>query len=366
MVTDTLKAPFPYFGGKSAVADMVWQRFGDVPNYVEPFFGSGAILLGRPHAPGIETVNDADGLLSNFWRALQADPDAVAGYADWPINENDVHGRHAWLVGQKDSLQARLEGDPDYYDAKIAGWWVWGMSCWIGSGFCSGDGPWHVVDGEMVNTGGGAGQGVKRKRPHLSDAGQGVNRQRLHLSDAGQGVKRKLPHLGDAGRGVNRQLPHLGNYGKGVNRQLPHLRDYMRALSDRLRSVRVCCGDWSRVTGEAVMFPGPKLVAVFLDPPYADTANRDSNLYRVDSLSVAHDVREWAIAHGNDKRYRIALCGYDGEHAMPDDWECIAGKGGGGKGYGGQSKSGYSNAGRERIWFSPHCLRPQAQLALFA
>ena len=34
-----LKAPFPWFGGKSRVAHLVWQRFGDVANYVEPFFG---------------------------------------------------------------------------------------------------------------------------------------------------------------------------------------------------------------------------------------------------------------------------------------------------------------------------------------
>jgi len=27
-----LKAPFPYFGGKSRVAREVWARFGDVPN----------------------------------------------------------------------------------------------------------------------------------------------------------------------------------------------------------------------------------------------------------------------------------------------------------------------------------------------
>lgn len=46
-----LKAPFPWFGGKSRVASIVWERFGDVPNYVEPFFGSGAVLLGRPHPP---------------------------------------------------------------------------------------------------------------------------------------------------------------------------------------------------------------------------------------------------------------------------------------------------------------------------
>ena len=34
-----LQAPFPWFGGKSQVAHIVWERFGNVPNYVEPFFG---------------------------------------------------------------------------------------------------------------------------------------------------------------------------------------------------------------------------------------------------------------------------------------------------------------------------------------
>lgn len=43
----TLKAPFPYFGGKSKVAPLIWERFGVVSNYVEPFFGSGAVLLAR-------------------------------------------------------------------------------------------------------------------------------------------------------------------------------------------------------------------------------------------------------------------------------------------------------------------------------
>lgn len=55
-----LRAPFPWFGGKSRVAAEVWRRFGSVANYVEPFFGSGAVLLGRPATQrgGIETVND--------------------------------------------------------------------------------------------------------------------------------------------------------------------------------------------------------------------------------------------------------------------------------------------------------------------
>src|SRR6516165_9696 len=89
------KPPFPYFGGKSRIARAVWRRFGRVANYVEPFMGSLAMLLLRP-APirGIETVNDADGFIANFWRAVQADPAAVAKWVDWPVNENDLHARH--------------------------------------------------------------------------------------------------------------------------------------------------------------------------------------------------------------------------------------------------------------------------------
>lgn len=86
MMNKDLKAPFPYFGGKSAIADLVWSRFGHVKNYVEPFAGSLAVLLARSELPeggyGLETVNDYDCMIANFWRALQHDPDGVAYYAD--------------------------------------------------------------------------------------------------------------------------------------------------------------------------------------------------------------------------------------------------------------------------------------------
>src|SRR3990167_4157719 len=79
-----LNAPFPYFGGKSRVAAAVWERFGyDVGSYVEPFFGSGAVLLGRPRwtpeRGWTETVNDLDGYVANVWRAIRAAPSDVAG-----------------------------------------------------------------------------------------------------------------------------------------------------------------------------------------------------------------------------------------------------------------------------------------------
>ena len=348
-----MKAPFPWFGGKSQASSLVWERFGNVPNYVEPFFGSGAVLLGRPHAPKIETVNDKDGFIANFWRALQHDPDAVAAYADCPVNENDLHARHTWLRAQVADFVPRLEADPDWYDVKIAGWWVWGMACWIGGGFCgdSGAGPWQVVDGRLVHLG-DAGRGVTRRLVHLGNAGRGVKRQRVHLGDAGRGVSRQRVHLGSAGQGVSRQRVHLGNAGEG-------LRNWFTALAARLRFVRVCCGDWARIVGDTPTIHHG-VTGVFLDPPYSAEAGRDNTLYREEDMSVAHDVRAWAIANGDRPLLRIAFCGYEGEHEMPSSWIKVKWKAQGG--YANISRKGgkgKENRHREVIWFSPHCLAPR-------
>ena len=355
-VESKLFTPFPYFGGKRKVAEEVWKRFGNVDNYVEPFCGSCAVLLLRPSAPKTETVNDADGLLSNFWRALKYAPEITAEYADWPVNENDLHARHAWLVGQKDSLQARLEGDPEFYDPKIAGWWVWGIACWIGSGWCSGQGPWRVQEVDGV-----------RQLVHVGSAGRGVNRQLVHVGDEGRGVNRKRERLtGFAETGVNavgveHKRPVISG-AAGGNAPLPDNPDltaYFRTLSERLRRVRVCCGDWQRVCGPSVTF-GHGVTGVFLDPPYADTAKRASNLYRVDCEQVAHAVREWAIEQGKNPLMRIALCGYADEHVMPETWTCHTWKQG--DGYGGQAKDRSNNGAKERIWFSPACLKSNDNL----
>ena len=336
--------PFQWFGGKAAIAPIVWQALGDVPNYVEPFFGSGAVLMLRPHAPQVETINDADGFVANFWRAVANDPDAVAVHADNPVNECDLHARHLWLLGQRESITDRLCGDPDFYDAKVAGWWCWGQCCWIGSGWCSGHGPWQSIDGVMT----------------LGNAGQGVNRQLPHLGSAGQGVNRKRPHLGD-GRGVNRKRPHLGDAGQGVcDVKREHLIAYFREIADRLCNVRVCCGDWSRVCGNSVtVLHG--MTGVFLDPPYADTAKRADDLYAVDCQSVAHAVREWAIEAGRNPQMRIVLAGYEGEHAMPPDWRVHSWSAG--NSYG-SSKATPGNRHKERLWLSPACLSLEGERGL--
>jgi len=66
-------------------------------------------------------------------------------------------------------------------------------------------------------------------------------------------------------------------------------------------------------------------------------------------------VRAWCLERGDDPLLRIALCGYEGEHVMPDSWECLEWKTRGG--YSSQGSPENENAKRERIWFSPHCLK---------
>lgn len=98
------------------------------------------------------------------------------------------------------------------------------------------------------------------------------------------------------------------------------------------------------------------LTGLFFDPPYTSKANR-SEVYNVDSDKIGNDVFEWAIEHDNLSFLRIAICGYEGEYNFPSswtkyEWKSISGISGG-------------NRFRERIWFSPHCLKGQKQLSLF-
>jgi hypothetical protein len=303
MSATALRAPFPYFGGKRRAAELIWSAFGNVDHYVEPFAGSAAVLLARPHVGRCETINDLDGMVANFWRAVRSQPDAVAEACDWPVIEADLHARHLWLIGQRESLTARLIADPEWCDAKAAGWWAWGSGAWVGSGWCDSGKP-------------------PQQLPQLSRPGQGVH----ILSLRGNG----LPGL-------------LGD------------------LRARLRNVRVACGDWSRVVTPAVMHhPAPGAVGVFVDPPYAEGAQQYAAGGTGTDLSAR--VRAWCASNESDPRVRIVLSGYDGEHndLHARGWRVVEWKALGGYG----NAAGNDNAARERLWLSPHCLRDES-LPLF-
>jgi len=371
-----MKSPFPWFGGKSRAAHLVWPRLGELPNYIEPFAGSLAVMLARPDEPRVETVNDKDAYLSNFWRALQQDPEGVAFYADYPVNESDLHARHRWLVHRGASIAERVIDDPDFFDVRVAGWWVWGQCLWIGSGWCAGP-DWNSHSGGGAKTRNGD-TSTQRRRPTLTNEhGHGVvakayamwrKRPAANRRGTSNGVHRESLRRwqgGGAGGGSGVHAPTLhrtkpdvsgsrGAAGRGVHSlalaRSEGLYAYLEQLSARLRRVRVCCGDWTRVlTPSVTTYIG--VTGVLLDPPYAQSER--AICYSQDH-DISTDVRAWALEHGEDPKFRIALCGYAGEHEMPDTWECVPWKA-----HGGYSRTarGVANRDRERIWFSPHCLK---------
>lgn len=309
-----MNAPFPWFGGKRQVADLIWQRFGAPHHYIEPFFGGGAVLLAAPQPASLEVVCDANGFLANFWRAAKHQPWAVAEAVDYPVSHIDLGARHAWLMEQRDRLGAELK-DPDWVgDAKVAGWWLWGHCAWIGHGWCD----WF----------GAPGRRVWDQIPHVIDGGRGVH------------------SLGDVSRNTN--------VGIGVRLLTSQGRAAwvaLHELAERLGRVRIIHGDWTRAMNIDYGVRTGSL-AVFLDPPYANYESVYGS-----APKVAHRAAEWARAN---ETHRVAICGHAGDYDLPG-WDVVAWKRI--RKVMGSSKT----RDAERIWFSPGCLKPDAssQLGLF-
>jgi len=310
-----LQAPFPYFGGKMSVADIVWRALGQPDHYIEPFFGSGAVLLARPnYNPGKhnETVNDKDGFVANVWRSLQFSPDEVAKWCDWPVNHADLIARGRELCKNEQNLLKNLCSDPLWHDPIMAGYWIWGISCWIGDG-------WPIKNADS--------------RPGISRSGTGVH-SNLH----------KIPYIAKRGEGV-----HSSNRKDKI---------YLlfNQLSQRLRNVRVVCGDWSRVCGGDWQ-DDLGICGIFFDPPYGEKAKRSNNLYATDDMDVADKVRGWCLEKGERKTHRIVLAGYYEEHESllnagwrVEKWIAQGGYANQGDG------QGKKNRKKEALFFSPYCL----------
>lgn len=71
-----MKPPFAYYGGKSGMAPLIASLLPPHRNYIEPFFGSGAVLFAKKPAVN-EIVNDVDGSVVTFFRVLRERPDEL-------------------------------------------------------------------------------------------------------------------------------------------------------------------------------------------------------------------------------------------------------------------------------------------------
>lgn len=120
-----MKAILKYPGSKWAVAKWIVGHFPDHHSYLEPFFGSGAVLFAKPPS-AIETINDVDGDVVNLFRWIRDNPDALAHAVRWTPYARDVYNQ-AWkrLPTETDSFQRAL----DFY-----------ARCMMGYGFKTGNG----------------------------------------------------------------------------------------------------------------------------------------------------------------------------------------------------------------------------------
>lgn len=84
-----MNALLNYPGAKWGMAKMITALMPPHRSYLEPFFGSGAVLFNK--APSaIETVNDIDGDIVNFFKVLRQQPDDLARLVELTPYARDV------------------------------------------------------------------------------------------------------------------------------------------------------------------------------------------------------------------------------------------------------------------------------------
>ena len=374
--------------------------------------GTAVMTLNNPEPAPREVICDLNAFICNFYRSLRADPDAVAYHADWPTNHHDLTARHRWLLAQGPELRERMVADPDDYDAKIAGWWVWGQSSWIGHGWCDANDRAQRQPNQQrpaINTGGGFGVQQQRedlpvedKRPKVPDGGgSGVSAQRdrvpgdkmpgMGIKVGGKGVQQQrdqMPHdkrpriyPRGGGTGVNMQRDNVprdqrpdiqnqpGGQGAQIQRTTLHgdgildgsrLRPWFRAIAERLARVIILNRGWEWALTDSVLQQTPSspkpAVGVFLDPPYRtqrkDGGKRSTGLYQGDNAAasdaVAAATYAWALEHGD--RYRVAYCMHEGDFPVPDGWTAET------MGFSGHRDAAKKEKAVDQVMFSPACV----------
>lgn len=72
-----MNAILKYPGSKWSLAERIIALFPPHHSYLEPFFGSGAVLFRKPRSH-IETVNDLDSAVVDLFRCIREDPERLA------------------------------------------------------------------------------------------------------------------------------------------------------------------------------------------------------------------------------------------------------------------------------------------------
>lgn len=87
-----MRSIIKYPGSKWSTADWIISKFPEHHSYLEPFFGSGAVLFTKERSK-IETVNDLDGDVVNLFRWIRNDPKQLADCIYMTPYSRDVYNQ---------------------------------------------------------------------------------------------------------------------------------------------------------------------------------------------------------------------------------------------------------------------------------
>lgn len=122
-MTTPTSLPFAYNGKKTNAAKQIWELLGDPKHYIEPFAGSCAVLLSRPHdyTQRYETINDYDAYLTNLLRAIKLDPEKLFEHVDaTPANRIECAALRKEAHTEEENLRELIEADRTYCDVDTA------------------------------------------------------------------------------------------------------------------------------------------------------------------------------------------------------------------------------------------------------
>lgn len=116
-----MRTPLTYYGGKQRLAGRIVSLMPPHRVYLEAFAGGAAVLFAKPRAER-ETINDLDGQIVRFWRALRDRPYELAAAisatpysrAEWQRSrsddaEDDVEAARRLLVNVDQSFSRSRE-----------------------------------------------------------------------------------------------------------------------------------------------------------------------------------------------------------------------------------------------------------------
>ena len=128
-----MKTPITYYGGKQQMVKHILPLITEHKIYTESFFGGGAIFFAKEKSK-IETVNDMNGELINFYRVVKEQFPALKKLVSATLHSRKLHN-NAWLI----------YNNADMFDEVKRAWALWVLSTQGFSGQLSN--TWGYVSG---------------------------------------------------------------------------------------------------------------------------------------------------------------------------------------------------------------------------